>query len=156
MSTRRITLYVISVPANEIPGEGSTPLRWTGTPSHAYPSINLRSDATVSQTANIRSFFLSSLNSTPPDDENRSKPMSTTRVSTSHEDVSKDDCLIGEGDFRRVKSERRPRNFFRRNYKLPPKEEEKLERQKSLRLRQSIRAKWGLPEPSRKNPLLSE
>lgn len=64
--------------------------------------------------------------------------------------------MLGEGDFRRVKSERRPKNFFRRNYKLPDKEEEKLERQMSLRLRQSIRAKYGLPKPSRKNPLLAD
>lgn len=92
---------------------------------------------------------------TPPDDENRSKPLSKTRISTSHEDVTKDDSLLGDGDFRRVKSERRPKNFFRRNYTLPSKEEEKMERQRGLRLRQSIRAKWGLPEPSRKNPLLS-
>lgn len=96
----------------------------------------------------------SSLNRSPPEGENRSKPLSKIRISTSHEDVSKDD-MLGDGDFRRVKSERRPRNFFKRNYNLPGKEEEKLERQRSLRLRQSIRAKWGLPEPSRKNPLLS-
>jgi len=30
-----------------------------------------------------------------------------------------------------------------------------MERQRSVRLRQSIRAKYGLPEPSRKNPLLT-
>lgn len=93
--------------------------------------------------------------SPPADDDNRSKPLVQIRISTSHEDVSKDDSLLGDGDFRRVKSERRPKNYFRRNYKLPSKNEEKLERQRSLRLRQSIRAKWGLPEPSRKNPLLS-
>ena len=98
----------------------------------------------------------SSSNSSPPEECNRSKPLSKTRISTSHEDVSKDDSLLGDGDFRRVKSERRPKNFFRRNYKLPSKDEEKLERQRSLRLRQSIRAKYGLPTPSRKNPLLSE
>lgn len=98
----------------------------------------------------------SSSHSSPPEECNRSKPLSKTRISTSHEDVSKDDSLLGDGDFRRVKSERRPKNFFRRNYKLPSKDEEKLERQRSLRLRESIRAKYGLPKPSRKNPLLSD
>lgn len=91
----------------------------------------------------------------PAESDERSQPLSKTRISRSNEDVSKDDFL-GDGDFRRVKSERRPKNYFRRNCKLPSKEEEKFERQRSLRLRQSIRTKWGLPDPSRKNPLLAE
>lgn len=91
--------------------------------------------------------------SSPPEG-NSSKPLGTTRISTSHEDVSKEDRLEPD-NFRRTKSERRPKNIFRRNYKLPSKDEEKMERQRSVRLRQSIRAKYGLPEPSRKNPLLT-
>lgn len=94
-----------------------------------------------------------SLISSPPE-RNKSKPLNTTRLSTSQEDVSKDDRLEPD-NFRRAKSERRPKNFFRGNYQLPSKDEEKMERQRSVRLRQSIRAKYGLPEPSRKNPLLS-
>lgn len=89
-----------------------------------------------------------------PSEGNKSKPLTTIRISTSHEDVSKEDRLEPD-NFRRTKSERRPKNFFRRNYQLPSKDEEKMERQRSVRLRQSIRAKYGLPEPSRKNPLLS-
>ena len=91
--------------------------------------------------------------SSPPEG-NKSKPLNTIRISTSQEDVSKEHRLEPD-NFRRTKSERRPKNFFRRNYQLPSKEEEKMERQRSVRLRQSIRAKYGLPEPSRKNPLLS-
>lgn len=91
--------------------------------------------------------------SSPPEGNN-SKPLSATRISTSHEDISKEERLEPD-EFRRTKSERRPKNVFRRNYKLPSKDEEKIERQRSVRLRQSIRAKYGLPEPSRKNPLLS-
>lgn len=95
------------------------------------------------------------LPSSPPEDNKTSQPLNTTRISTSHEDISRDD-MLGDGDFRRVKSERRMKSYFRRNYKLPGKEEEKFERQRSLRLRQSIRAKYGLPDPSRKNPLLTD
>lgn len=95
------------------------------------------------------------LHSSAPEENKESQPLSKTRISTSHEDISRDD-MLGDGDFRRVKSERRTKSYFRRNYKLPSKEEEKFERQRSLRLRQSIRAKWGLPDPSRKNPLLSD
>ncbi|KAK2565395.1 hypothetical protein P5673_010442 [Acropora cervicornis] len=91
----------------------------------------------------------------PPEDNKTSQPLSRTRISTSQEDISRDD-MLGDGDFRRVKSERRMKSYFRRNYKLPGKEEEKFERQRSLRLRQSIRAKYGLPNPSRKNPLLTD
>ena len=95
------------------------------------------------------------LPSSPPEDNKTSQPLSRTRISTSQEDISRDD-MLGDGDFRRVKSERRMKSYFRRNYKLPGKEEEKFERQRSLRLRQSIRAKYGLPNPSRKNPLLTD
>lgn len=98
---------------------------------------------------------LPSLVFSPPEDNKTSQPLSRTRISTSQEDISRDD-MLGDGDFRRVKSERRMKSYFRRNYKLPGKEEEKFERQRSLRLRQSIRAKYGLPNPSRKNPLLTD
>lgn len=82
-----------------------------------------------------------------------SKPLPTIRKSTSHEDVFTTERVEPDG-FRRTKSERRAKSAFKRNYRLPSKEDEKMERKRSLRLRQSIRAKYGLPDPSRKNPLL--
>lgn len=71
--------------------------------------------------------FRSLLHSVPESDLGRK-----TRISTSRE------------DFPRTKT-----------YKLPGKEEEKKERQRSLKLREAIRAKYFLPGPSRKNPSVS-
>lgn len=87
-------------------------------------------------------------------DERDSKPFPTILKSNSLEDVSTAGQHEPDG-FRRTKSERRAKSAFKRNYRLPSKEDEKMERKRSVRLRQSIRAKYGLPVPSRKNPLLS-
>ncbi|XP_044184924.1 uncharacterized protein LOC114974280 [Acropora millepora] len=72
--------------------------------------------------------FRSLLHSVPESDLGRK-----TRSSTSRE------------DFPRTKT-----------FKLPGKEEEKKERERSLKLREAIRAKHFLPGPSRKNPRLTQ